>query len=316
MQVVRNSSCELESIIVRSAFPVPEEQKSRKSAEQWASYNSKSLSKSKFDIIYARNEPIFGARVIGYDERGHGGRAIKVILHVEGQNIIVDMREEEFYPELVINGVRPGGFISGPFAWVINGGGHMHLIRCNSKQWHDALVNLAMISNKSSIKSSDLKIGNVYSTSRNENYLLYLGRAYDPFNDNKKSWIFIDHNYRIEKTPANLEASYTKSLIGAFEYTPSYKATVQSHSYFILKSSCPKFSYDHGPFNMNNIAKDFIDDPSNIESISEKIQEKVNKAYEDYRYAIECALVSEGSSDTSGVSTARHVDNPTWSPRS
>lgn len=232
-----------ESVKVYPTFPVPTERKDHTTALRWAASRKKNGQKTT--ALKTGNEPISGGRIAALSVRGQGGRAVRTIIEVDGKKLLVDMREAEFYPEILINGLDAGGYLRGEFAWVVNGGGHMTLIRHNSPKWAAAEAQ-AIVRKSKPIKAKELEFGKGYRTLGGNSYI-YLGRIKNP-RSGKKCFCFVESEFRYEGrtfSPLNSEAFEKQakerfSEISEFATNDDLSYAEYSFVNVVLRPSIPK----------------------------------------------------------------------------
>ena len=155
---------------LHSAFSIPTDRKSHDAAINWAS----SYGIQEYERMDVDNNPISNARVISLEARGEGGRAIRTMIEVGGKMLIVDLREDEFYPTLLENGLLAGGLLHGSFRWIVNSGNHTTLVREGGEIREDSILQTAIRSVKPT-KVKDLEFGKSYRTLGGSRFT-YLGR--------------------------------------------------------------------------------------------------------------------------------------------
>ncbi len=155
------------------AFPVdPESKSSMETAVRWAEgWGNKNPSRS----VVGDNAPIKEVEVITIDVRAEGGRAYKVrLLDVAEGDLYVDMREDVVLDAMLVNGVKKGGIVKGPFVW-----GRLHsqlrLVRVGSSL-HDAMVKAADRMAEKVVSAKDHVVGGIYLNRKLE-ALMYLGKC-------------------------------------------------------------------------------------------------------------------------------------------
>lgn len=153
------------------AFPVdPESKSSMETAVRWAEGWGKNPSRS----VVGDNTPIKEVEIITIDVRAEGGRAYKVrLLDVAEGDLYVDMREDVVLDAMLVNGVKKGGIVKGPFVW-----GRLHsqlrLVRVGSSL-HATMIKAAdRMAEK--VINKDHVVGGIYLNRKLE-ALVYLGKC-------------------------------------------------------------------------------------------------------------------------------------------
>ena len=163
-------------ITVIPSFPTIKESH-ESTAKQWAEHACSSYNYEKNCYEYAKpKDPIVtenkfsSLSIIDLECRGNGGRAYKVILPVEGSNLLFDLRESPLLDMINTLGVKPGGNIEGEFEFVMNKS-QLNLVRVGSSIWQEA----KRMSEASKVSANDYKVGAIYADKSNKNFWIYLG---------------------------------------------------------------------------------------------------------------------------------------------
>lgn len=159
------------------AFPVdPASKTSMETAEHWVRGWKDGVAVTK---VERDNAPIASVQVLTIEVRDEGGRAYKVRLDGvgdgKGENTLyVDMREDVVLDAMLVNGVKKGGTLPGPFVW-----GRLHsqlrLVRVGSTL-HAAIVAAGARMAEKVVRAKDHEVGGVYLNRRLE-ARVYLGRC-------------------------------------------------------------------------------------------------------------------------------------------
>ena len=163
-------------ITVVPAYPTIKETQ-EETAKSWTNNSSRVYNSEKMHYEYVTpSDPIVAENkfsslsIIDLECRGNGGRAYKVILPVEGSNLLFDLREGPLLDMINTLGIKPGGCIEGEFEFVMNKS-QLNLVRVGSSIWNEA----KRISEASKVSANDYKVGAVYSDKSRSNYWIYLG---------------------------------------------------------------------------------------------------------------------------------------------
>lgn len=178
------------------------------------------------------NDPIPGVRILTIEARSEGGRAYKVMLRGVGDGTLyVDMREDVVLDAMLVNGVKPGGDMEGPFVWG-RYESQLRLVRVHSAL-HKAMVAAQGRMETPTIKPKDYVVGGIYLTRRLHG-LLYLGRCDTDWVDYYKTLeqrrmdrrmdrhLDLIHGY-VRNEPLWLDLRYHGGLSSAAQY-PNEKA--------------------------------------------------------------------------------------------
>jgi hypothetical protein len=154
------------------SYPINSESKNKSSAIDWAS------SKGEGKLFVLNNELGFNDLIlVDLDVRSQGGRAYKVILSSEGNNFMVDMREESLM-HILKTGTVNKGIIKGHFSFIQNGS-QIRLTSTDSEEFKRFNENGKV--NNSRVKVSDKKLipNTIYKLGKTKGaYTLYLGKSY------------------------------------------------------------------------------------------------------------------------------------------
>lgn len=163
-------------ITVVPSFPTIKETQEN-TAKSWSENASRVYNPEKRHYEYAKpKDPLVtenkfnSLSIIDLECRGNGGRAYKVILPVEGSNLLFDLREGPLLDMINTLGIKPGGTIEGEFEFVMNKS-QLNLVRVGSSIWQEA----KRMSEASKVSASDYKVGAVYSDKSRSNFWIYLG---------------------------------------------------------------------------------------------------------------------------------------------
>jgi hypothetical protein len=122
------------------------------------------------------NDHIPAVGIVTLEIRQEGGRAYKVAIQPSGlgETVYVDLREDVLLDCLLHQGVRSGGWITGPFVWGrLNS--QLRLVRVGSSLY-DAMKDAEARQNTKTIGPKDWVVGGVY-LDRKEEKRVYLGRV-------------------------------------------------------------------------------------------------------------------------------------------
>lgn len=157
------------------AFPVdPESKSSIETAERWATGWRHNGVATK---VESENSPIKSVQLLTIEVRDEGGRAYKVRLDgvgdgMGGNSLYVDMREDVVLDALLVNGVKKGGTLAGPFVWG-RFQSQLRLVRVGSSL-HKAMLDAASRMAEKIVSPKDYVVGGVYLNRKLE-ALVYLG---------------------------------------------------------------------------------------------------------------------------------------------
>lgn len=158
-------------VLATPAFAVdPDSKTGMDTAQRWANGG---IFGGAPPTISTDNEPISSVDIITVEARAEGGRAYKVLLNGVGNGrLYVDMREDVLLDALLVNGVKPGGTLPGPFVW-----GRLHtqlrLVRIGSTL-HEAMFRADERKTEKAVKPSEYIVGGIY-LNRQREALLYMG---------------------------------------------------------------------------------------------------------------------------------------------
>lgn len=162
------------------AFPVdPSSKTALDTAMRWAREASHPSPHVETD-----NAPIAEVEIITIEARAEGGRAYKVRLRgvhdgSGGDSLYADMREDVVLDAMLVNGVKKGGTLKGPFVWG-RLQSQLRLVRVGSTL-HTAMVEAAKRMAKALVHPKYYIKGGIYLTRKGE-AVLYLGKCdYDEF---------------------------------------------------------------------------------------------------------------------------------------
>lgn len=157
-------------------------------AKSWAESFSRTYNSEKRCYEYAKpKDPIIventfsSLSIIDLECRGNGGRAYKVTLPVEGNNLLFDLREGPLLDMINTLGIKPGGLIEGEFEFVMNKS-QLNLVRVGSSIWEEA----KRISEACEVSANAYKVGVVYSDKSRSSYWIYLGAMHTKMKDSTK----------------------------------------------------------------------------------------------------------------------------------
>lgn len=153
------------------AFPVDLKSKSSmETAESWATGWRSNATATK---VECDNAPIKSVQLLTIEVRHEGGRAYKVRLDNVGDGTLyVDMREDVVLDAMLVNGVKKGGTLVGPFVWG-RFQSQLRLVRVGSTL-HKAMLDAASRMAEKPIGPKDWVVGGVYLTRKLE-AMVYLG---------------------------------------------------------------------------------------------------------------------------------------------
>lgn len=235
-------------ITVVPTYPTLKETQ-EETAKSWTNNSSRTYNSEKRCYEYSEpSVPIVAENkfsslsIIDLECRGNGGRAYKVILPVEGSNLLFDLREGPLLDMINTLGIKPGGVIEGEFEFVMNKS-QLNLVRVGSSIWNEA----KRISEASKISTTAYKVGKVYSDKSRSTFWIYLGamqtklkdtsvkvhaalKVWGPISEKldnpplltdsgvyleiKKSFTFYETEYSIPEDSYGEVSSYLKSLVG------------------------------------------------------------------------------------------------------
>ncbi len=298
-----------EKVQVYPAFPVPSERKDHSTAIRWARRQGVKPSHLK-----VANSPITNGRIASLSVRGQGGRAVQTIVEVDNKKLLVDMREAEFYPEILINGLDSGGYLRGDFAWVVNGGGHMSLIRHGSERWADAEAQ-ALVRKAKPVKAKELEFGKAYKVVGGSEYV-FLGRVNHP-ETGKKSFCFIEseNRYGGRGFVTAASKSFAKQSRKRFEeiadFTTNENVEYGSYSWVnvVIRKTCPKLILKVDTHDVADLVGEAF--PSNEEDFIREMQDTLNEQSLLFKTRMECSKLSPVL-DRWGNLTAKAVPMPAW----
>lgn len=235
-------------ITVVPTFPTLKETQ-EETAKSWTNNSSRTYNSEKRCYEYSEpSVPIVAENkfsslsIIDLECRGNGGRAYKVILPVEGNNLLFDLREGPLLDMINTLGIKPGGVIEGEFEFVMNKS-QLNLVRVGSSIWNEA----KRISEASKVSATAYKVGAVYSDKSRGYFWIYLGAMQTKLKDSsvkmhvalkvwwqlsekllnppnllkdsgvyleiKKSFTFYETEYSIPEDSYGEVSSYLKSLV-------------------------------------------------------------------------------------------------------
>ena len=235
-------------ITVVPAYPTLKETQ-EETAKSWTNNSSRTYNSEKRCYEYVTpKDPIVvensfsSLSIIDLECRGNGGRAYKVILPVEGSNLLFDLREGPLLDMINTLGIKPGGAIEGEFEFVMNKS-QLNLVRVGSSIWNEA----KRISEASKVSTTAYKVGTVYSDKSRSSFWIYLGAMQTKLKDSsvkmhvalkvwwqlsekllnppnllkdsgvyleiKKSFTFYETEYSIPEDSYGEVSSYLKSLV-------------------------------------------------------------------------------------------------------
>lgn len=163
-------------ITVVPTYPTLKETQ-EETAKSWTNNSSRTYNSEKRCYEYSEpSVPIVAENkfsslsIIDLECRGNGGRAYKVILPVEGSNLLFDLREGPLLDMINTLGIKPGGVIEGEFEFVMNKS-QLNLVRVGSSIWEEA----KRMSEACKVSATAYKVGKVYSDKSRSTFWIYLG---------------------------------------------------------------------------------------------------------------------------------------------
>jgi hypothetical protein len=157
----------------RPVFPVDTE-KPQETAVSWASNNQ-----GDAEWVVDVNNSFSELQIIGVEHRGNGGRAYKVALTVEEEDIVVEIRDKVF-EHFLLSGKIDKGKLSGTWKFINDRGSS--LVPVNS-HWAIDYDKIHGAVEKKKLKKSEIKPMEVYKTiadlqSPNPSFSIYLGEVW------------------------------------------------------------------------------------------------------------------------------------------
>ncbi len=206
------------------------------------------------------------------------------------------------------------GFIS-----KINGS-TLHFVDRTSEKWV-SLIGTGQIREKN-LKSSELKIGNVYGQllKGRPNALLYLGRVRDPTRENKLSYCFIATNWGLipELDGTAFKGEMQKAFTNFFKFeeedAPMWRPS--SSFAFHIKASVPSnLLFDHGSFDLSCIGTESGNDLA-ADTLEKRMQASIDKQWMLYRESIEYRKLQGSYQKKYGVRKLiwKPPNPPSWIP--
>lgn len=164
------------------AYPVDPDS-SQDNAKNWATENPyhlrvKGLINKKPLLFTIDNSELENIFITSLEKRGNGGRAYKVILQHNGENFLIDLREDTLMDVINNTGIEAGGKLNGSFCFVKKGS-QLNLAREGSEFYKFALATDER--NKRApkkIPNKDLKPGYIYESADGKTKKVFLGFIY------------------------------------------------------------------------------------------------------------------------------------------
>lgn len=173
----------------RDAFPVDTE-KPHETAIKWASRGTEGPEW----VVDVENE-FTDLKVVHVEHRSQGGRAYKVLLTVEGEEIIVEIRDKVF-EEYILNGNINNGVLSGTWKFINDRGASLVPVDSHWAKDYDKIHRAAPATK---VKPKDQKPMEAYKSigdikNKNPAFCIYLGEVYREELENGSSFSNISLN--------------------------------------------------------------------------------------------------------------------------
>jgi hypothetical protein len=161
------------------AFPVDTE-KNHDTAKEWCNY------KDGVTKVLDVNNSFKNLKLLGVEHRGNGGRAYKVLINAEGEDLVVEIRGKVF-EDYIINGTIINGIFQGEWKFINDLGASLVPVDSAWAKSYDKFHGNPHLANISKVKVKDIKPMECYKDiSRLKSFYptfsIYLGEASHIFN--------------------------------------------------------------------------------------------------------------------------------------